>query len=116
MDASGTVGKALTFGKWKGRNYCRKYFIPANPNSSAQQSIRAAVSKASAAFAGLTSTDQDAWTDYASDVNNSGVAIFMKKALDAWMSQYGTTDQPDSLTLTDEDAPADTTFTWSAVV
>lgn len=37
---SGTVDKKGTFATWKGRNYRRKYVVPTNPNSPAQQTTR----------------------------------------------------------------------------
>ena len=46
FDASGSVGNALTFAKWKGRNYVKKWFAPANPNSLAQQAIRTVMANA----------------------------------------------------------------------
>jgi len=115
LDASGTVGKLLTACKWKGRNYMRQYFIPENPNSSAQQSVRLAVSKASYAFAVTYVANQGDWNTYAEAYNNSGVAIWMKRAIDAWMDQHGTTEQPLSLSVSDPDTPADSVFTWTEV-
>ncbi|MGB9662525.1 MAG: hypothetical protein ACPL5F_11020 [Moorellaceae bacterium] len=40
LDASGSVGKTLVFAKWKGVNYARKYFVPANPDTANQGRIR----------------------------------------------------------------------------
>jgi len=40
LTASGTIGKALTFSKWKGVPYARTRVIPANPKSTAQQEVR----------------------------------------------------------------------------
>ncbi|MGI9863023.1 hypothetical protein SDD30_16730 [Moorella naiadis] len=40
MDASGALGKALVFAKWKGINYARRYTIPMNPNTVNQEKIR----------------------------------------------------------------------------
>jgi hypothetical protein len=40
LDASGTVAGAMTFAKWKGRNYIRQRVIPANPQSAAQTGVR----------------------------------------------------------------------------
>lgn len=37
---SGQAGKAGVFAKWKGRQYRRKYVIPANPKSAMQQTVR----------------------------------------------------------------------------
>jgi len=38
--ASGQIAKSLVFSKWKGRPYIRRYVVPANPQSTAQQSTR----------------------------------------------------------------------------
>lgn len=43
MDASGSLGGAITFAKWKGRNYVRQLVIPSNPQTSGQQDARAAL-------------------------------------------------------------------------
>lgn len=43
MDASGQIGKAMVFSKWKGRNYVRNYVRPANPQTPAQQESREAL-------------------------------------------------------------------------
>lgn len=54
IDASGTIFKTLTASIWKGRNYIRGYFIPTNPNTTAQQAQRALLAAAVAAWQGLT--------------------------------------------------------------
>lgn len=41
LDADGTIGKAMTFSKWKGRNYLRKSSTPANPRTGLQVGVRA---------------------------------------------------------------------------
>ncbi len=40
LNASGTIGKAVTFSGWKGTAYARAYTKPANPKSTAQTSTR----------------------------------------------------------------------------
>lgn len=40
MEASGTYGGAVTFGKWKGRPYARIRVDPANPNAAGQETAR----------------------------------------------------------------------------
>jgi len=40
MQASGALGKTLVFFPWKGLKVVRGYVVPANPNSSAQQTQR----------------------------------------------------------------------------
>ncbi|GAI00952.1 unnamed protein product [marine sediment metagenome] len=37
---SGQAGKAGVFAKWKGRQYRRKYVIPANPKTTMQIAVR----------------------------------------------------------------------------
>lgn len=54
VDASGTIFKTLTASIWKGRNYIRGHFIPSNPNTEAQQTQRALMAEAVAAWQGLT--------------------------------------------------------------
>lgn len=38
--ASGQIAKTLVYSRWKGRPYVRRYVIPANPQSAAQQTTR----------------------------------------------------------------------------
>ncbi len=40
MDASGSYGGTLVFGKWKGRNTVRQLVTPSNPQSAGQQAAR----------------------------------------------------------------------------
>jgi len=47
---SGQAGKAGVFAKWKGRQYRRKYVIPANPKTTMQQLVRGYFTNAIAAW------------------------------------------------------------------
>ena len=47
---SGQAGKAGVFAKWKGRQYRRKYVIPANPKTTMQQTVRGYFTNAIAAW------------------------------------------------------------------
>lgn len=47
LSASGQIGKAMVFGSWKGRNVVRGYTIPANPKSTVQGYVRAALKQIS---------------------------------------------------------------------
>jgi len=38
--ASGAIAKTQVYAKWKGRPYARRYVVPANPNTTAQQAVR----------------------------------------------------------------------------
>lgn len=40
MDASGKLGDAIVFSKWKGRNYVRQLVTPANPQTADQKTVR----------------------------------------------------------------------------
>lgn len=51
LDASGQVGKAIVFSKWKGVNYVRRHITPANPQSTDQTAIRDLITDASQAWA-----------------------------------------------------------------
>lgn len=53
LEASGSVYGALTFAKWKGRQYVRSLVIPANPKTYAQLVARNAMRVAAYAQAGI---------------------------------------------------------------
>lgn len=40
LEASGTIGNALTFSRWVGRPYVRRYTVPANPQTLDQENHR----------------------------------------------------------------------------
>ena len=44
MEASGTIGKSLTFANWVGRQYVRRWTRPSNPQTSDQMDQRSAFS------------------------------------------------------------------------
>lgn len=61
LGASGSIGGALTFASWKGRQYARRLVIPSNPNTPAQRSVRASMSWGSKEWAQLTAPQQLTW-------------------------------------------------------
>lgn len=61
MDASGKVGGALVFSKWKGRNYVRRLVIPSNPRSGAQVGRRAMLSFIAKAWNAVSVADKATW-------------------------------------------------------
>ena len=65
LDASGSVGGAMTFSKWKGRNYVRQKTKPANPQTAGQTTQRTAFSNAVAGWHALLEADQTAWNERA---------------------------------------------------
>lgn len=40
LEASGTIGDALTFSRWVGRPYVRRYTVPSNPQTPIQETHR----------------------------------------------------------------------------
>jgi len=95
LDASGKFADTMVASIWKGRNYMRKYVIPTNPNTVAQQTHRAVFADAVAAWKDLPATDEDiesglqtskeAWNSAAGDCSPpiSGANYFVH----AWISQ-----------------------------
>ena len=63
FNASGKLANALVYFPFKGLDVVRSYVIPANPNSSAQQTQRALMTAAVAEWhnAGYTDEDRSAW-------------------------------------------------------
>lgn len=82
LDASGSIASALTFSKWKGRNYARQLVIPANPQTEEQQGVRAKLGSAGRfnSFIGPLSDAQIAVNE-ASPADTSGVAFYAKQQI-----------------------------------
>lgn len=83
--ASGQLGKAIVFGRWKGIDIAREYVVPANPKSSAQTTQRGlfgeGVTKwhALLAHVGYKAIDGEAWNRYAGVLGPlSGFNAFVK--------------------------------------
>ncbi len=69
----------LTCASWKGINYCRRKVTPSNPNSAAQQAVRAAFSSCVTLWRSLVA-DAKTWLDtYGTDYAQSGFNVFMSK-------------------------------------
>lgn len=65
LDASGTIGDAITFSKWKGRNYIRERVIPANPKSGLQVGFRSMFKFLAQNWAARTAPEKASWDDLA---------------------------------------------------
>lgn len=50
LDASGSIAGAMTFSRWKGRNYVRQRVIPTYSNTALQAKIRQLIKDASLAW------------------------------------------------------------------
>jgi hypothetical protein len=61
LDASGSVGKAITFSKWKGRHYVRSLVKPKNPKSGTQVGVRTTLKWMSQIWSSIGATAQANW-------------------------------------------------------
>lgn len=83
--ASGKLGDALVFGRWKGIDVARRYVIPANPQTSPQSTQRGYMTEAvdewhATGVAALTGADKSAWNRYAGVLTKmSGFNAFCKE-------------------------------------
>ena len=84
LDASGTLGNAVTFSKWKGRNYVRERVIPANPKSGAQVGRRSMFKFLSQQWASVATIDQATWQDLAEQLIASRFNGFVSANMTAW--------------------------------
>ena len=106
MDASGSVGEALTFSKWKGRNYVRRWAVPHNPKSTGQVTIRAAMQLYAALYQTQTSTVISAFEAYAQSAKISPYNAFVQAGVKAWKSAIIVMpDGTEESTLTGTSAP-----------
>lgn len=112
LDASGTLGGAIVFSKWKGRNYVRRHAIPSNPKSSPQLSVRAMMQFLSQEWAAITAGDKATWEARASLTNvspfNAYVAVNMKRwGLETYPGQVDPVTENDAVgTIANESATA----------
>ncbi len=104
LDASGTYGKALTFSKWKGRNYVRERVTPSNPKTASQTGVRAAMKFLAKAWAAFTVANKATWNAAAATRSISPFNAYVSTNLARWQENKGPTEaNPAAETLT---APA----------
>lgn len=84
LDASGTLGDAIVFSKWKGRPYVRERVIPSNPKSDGQKAMRAMLTFLAQQWAAQSGADQDTWEDPADAEVISQFNAFTKSGLKRW--------------------------------
>lgn len=100
MSASGSVGKAITYARWKGREYCREWFIPQNPQSTKQVNVRTALTLLIAYWHATAVGDKAVWDAAADPLSISGFNLYMKRGMDEYVSQLGTAVTPTSVSYT----------------
>ena len=84
LDASGTLGDAVTFSKWKGRNYVRERVIPANPETGAQVGRRAMFKFLTQRWQDLSNTPIASWQDLADQLIASTFNAYVSYNLQRW--------------------------------
>ena len=84
LDASGTLGKAVTFSKWKGRNYVRERVIPSNPKSGGQTGRRAMFKFLTQLWASVSDADQATWQDLADQLVALKFNAYVSANMAAW--------------------------------
>lgn len=65
LEASGSLGGALVYSKWKGRPYVRSLVKPANPKSGGQVGVRAMFKFLSQKWDAISAGNQATWEDRA---------------------------------------------------
>lgn len=110
LDASGKLGGAIVFSKWKGRNYVRQLVKPANPKSPMQVSMRAMLKFLSQNWANVGSATQDTWEDYAAQLIASNFNAFVSRNQQRWRNFLAPSEM-DPATDTGTDA---TIGSWAA--
>lgn len=111
LDASGSLGKAIVFSKWKGRTYVRRHSIPSNPKSGLQVGMRSVLKFTTQDYKNLSAADKTDWTALATADNitplNAQVRDSQQRARinDGWRENttdalLTTIDPPTGLTAT----------------
>lgn len=122
MDASGSVGNALTFAKWKGRNYVRRYAVPSNPQSTGQESIRAGMALYTAIYKNQTANVTSAFQSKADSEKYSVINAYVGTGLNSWKSsililangaERGTWTSSGSVSVTGSAQQRGITWTWT---
>ncbi len=84
LDASGSVGDAIVFAKWKGRNYVRRHAIPANPKSAGQVAVRAMLKFLTQYWDSLTAGEQADWDTRAAATDISPFNAYVSYNMSRW--------------------------------
>lgn len=84
LDASGTIGNAITYSKWKGRHYVRERIIPANPRTGLQVGFRAMFKFLAENWSEIVSGHQTSYDDLADSMAISPFNAYMRTNQRRW--------------------------------
>lgn len=107
--ASGKIA-AMVFGTWRGIEWVRQHFIPANPQTAKQVNIRTALTLLVAAWKSYAPAIWAEFDVLAAGKPYSGFNLFMKNGLDQYIIQITIDVLPTGVIYT---APAPGTYVWS---
>jgi len=92
LDATGTIGKTVTYGHWKGRNVVRQRVIPNNPRSAAQTGQRGMLAFLGAHWSGMSAPAKASYVDAAEAKQISAFNEFCSANLLRWQQNKAPTD------------------------
>ena len=107
LDASGSIGKAITFAKWRGRNYVRRLVVPSNPKSALQVAMRASLRFITQSWAALSVANQNQWADLAATDNITLMNASVRMNQQRNRQGDGVVSYPTVAAGTTPDAPTD---------
>lgn len=84
LDASGSLANAITFSKWKGRNYVRERVTPSNPKSGGQTGRRAMFKYLSQIWSTLGTSNQATWDSLGDDLIASSFNGMVSSEMKNW--------------------------------
>ncbi|KKK88379.1 hypothetical protein LCGC14_2743740, partial [marine sediment metagenome] len=94
FDASGKLGNAIVFSKWKGRNYARSLVTPANPKSGGQVGARSMMRFLSQQWQNQSAGDQATWEALADATAISPFNAFVGENLKTWRNFLAPSQTP----------------------
>jgi len=99
LEASGKLGGALVFTRWKGRPCARTLVTPANPKSNGQVSVRSMMKWLSQQWKTIGAPAQGTWDDRAKITNISPFNAYCSYNLFRWRNFLAPTDSfPEAVT------------------
>lgn len=87
FSAGGAIAKTQVYSTWKGRSYVRRYVVPANPNTSAQQATRGAFKWLMEAWKFWPAAATSAWKLYGDSLQITDRNAFAKANVAALRSE-----------------------------
>jgi len=92
LDASGTIGKTVTYSKWKGRHYARSRVVPKNPKSVMQTGVRAMMGWLSKRWTSISANNKLTWAALAASKEITKFNAFVGANLSRWQINQTPTD------------------------